>query len=386
MDPNDVDFTSDLNGTGETTVSVNEGSVSSTGGDVVDINNQNPQTREPIAQPTKLKDDTSEKPLSIRDQISSALKGETDTPQVAGQDGRHRDPATGQFVTPPAADPAAPVAAPVVAPVASAPVAAPQGIDPTVFQSLPAETQAYLARTMDEVTSRQQRVASLEQVEQLIGPRRDAWALNGMTEHQAIHQLLALSDFAGRDPAGFIKYMADNNGVDLAELVLGQEPVDPQYAALQRQIADLEGREQQRTQEQLQAAHNQTVNGVVAFASEKGEDGNFLRPYFDELGSDVLPFISAVKAQNPNLTHNQVLQEAYDRACWGSPTVRAKMQAAANAAGEAERLRMGVEKVDRARTASVSVRSGVPSAPPTPPNDVSRNLRDTIKASIAAHT
>ena len=387
---NDVDFTSDLNGTGDTTVSVNEGSVSTSGADVVDQHNQNPQTREPVAQPTQVKDDTTAKPLSIRDQISSALKGEAETPPAATQDGRARDPATGQFISQPVAGVAPDAQAPVegqVPPVAAAPpLAAPQGIDPAVFQSLPAETQAALARTMDEVTSRQQQVASLEQVGQLLASRRDAWALNGMTEHQALHQLLALSDFAGRDPGGFIKYMAENNGVDLAELVLGQEPVDPQYSALQAQIAELQGREQQRAQEQLQAAHNETVNGVVAFASEKGQDGQPLRPYFDELGNEVLPFISAVKAQNPNMPHTQVLQEAYDRACWGSPTVRAKMQAAANAVGEAERLRQGVEKVDRARTASVSVKSGVPSAPPTPPNDVSRNLRETIKASIAAVT
>jgi hypothetical protein len=126
------------------------------------------------------------------------------------------------------------------------------------------------------------------------------------------------------------------------------------------------------------------VNSVVAFASEKGQDGKPLRPYFDELGNEVLPFISAVKAQNPNMPHNQVLQEAYDRACWGSPTVRAKMQAAATAAGDAERLRAGVEKVDRARSASVSVKSGAPTSTPLAPDDKSRTLRDTIKASMAA--
>jgi hypothetical protein len=378
MPPDEVDFVSDLNGTGDTTVSVNEGAIAPTGDDTVTPNNQNP-TREPAAQPTPVKDDTTPKQLSIRDQISSALKGETDTPPVASQDGRARNP-DGTFAPnpPPVEEPAA------QAPAAAPPVAAPQGIDPQVFQSLPAETQAQLARTMDEVNTRQQRVASLEQVGQLLASRRDAWALNGMTEHQALHQLLALSDFAGRDPAGFIKYMAENNGVDLAELVLGQEPVDPQYAALQQQINTLQAENQRVTQQRLQEAHNQTVNGVVAFATEKGQDGQLLRPYFDELGNDVLPFISAVKAQNPNLPHNQVLQEAYDRACWGSPSVRAKMQAAANAAGEAERLRMGVEKVDRARSASVSVKSGAPSSAPTAPNDSSRSLRDTIKASIAA--
>jgi hypothetical protein len=237
---------------------------------------------------------------------------------------------------------------------------------------------------MDDVNTRQQRFANLEQVEQLIAPRRQAWAMNGMTEASALNQLLALSDFAGRDPAAFIQYIAQNNGVDLEELVLGQDPVDPQYAALQQQIAEMQQRDQQRTQEQLQAQHNQTVQGIVAFASEVGQDGKPLRPYFDELGNDVLPFISAVQAQNPNMSHRQILEQAYERACWGSPTVRTKMQAAANAAGEAERLRQGAERVDRARTASVSVPNGVPTSPQAAPDDPNRSLRDTIRASIAA--
>ena len=369
----DADFVSDLNGTGEATVSVNAGDVSSHG-DVVDINNQHPvKDTAPPAQ--TVKEAPVEKHLSIRDQISSALKGGENTPPVASQDGRARN-ADGTFAAAPAPD--------AVAPVASAPVAAPQGIDPQVFQSLPAETQAYLARTMEDVNTRQQRFQQLEQVEQLIAPRRQAWAMNGMTEASALNQLLALSDFAGRDPAGFVKYIAQNNGVDLEELVLGQEPVDPQYAALQQQVAELQQQRQWEAQQQAQSAHNETVQRVVEFASEKGQNGQLLRPYFDELGSEVLPFISAVKAQSPNMPHNQVLQEAYERACWGTPAVRTKMQAAANAAADAGRLRQDVDKVDRARAASVSVKSGVPSTAPAPPNDANRSLRDTIKASMAA--
>ncbi len=382
MDPNDVDFTADLNGTGENTVNVNESNVPAHGQDALELNNQNPPVREPPPQPQKVGEpapaDGGEKPKSLRDQISSALKGEGDTPPIAQQDGRPRNP-DGTF----AAAPAAPVVDPN-APPAPAAVAAPQGIDPQVFQTLPAETQAFLARTMDDLGQRQQQYARLERVDQILSTRRDAWALNGMTEDQALGQLLALSDFAGRDPPGFIKYMAENNNVDLEELVLGQEPVDPQYAALQQEVAQLRNERTQETQQQLQAAHQQTVNSVVTFASEKDQGGKLLRPYFEELGSEVLPFISTVKAQNPNLTHNQVLQEAYDRACWGSPAVRAKMLASQQAASEAERLRGDVNKVERARSASVSVKSGAPSTAPTPPNDASRTLRDTIKASMAA--
>jgi len=381
----DFDFVSDLNGTGDTNVAVHE-SQNPHGADVVNVNNQTP-AREPTQQPKVVEAPKADdkKPLSLRDQISSALKGEGDTPPAASKDGVARNP-DGTFAPKTAADPATPpVVDPNAPPAASAPaVAAPQGIDPEVFKSLPAETQATLARTMDGIAATQQRFARLEPIEQLISQRRDAWALNGMTEAQALNQLFALSDFATRDPAAFIQYIAQNNGVDLEELVLGQEPVDPQYAALQKEINDLKNARAQDTQQQQQAAHNELVNRVVSFASEKGPDGKPLRPYFEELGDSVLPFISAAKAQNPTWTHDQVLSEAYDRACWGTPSVRSKMQAAANAAAEAERLRQGAERADKARAAGVSVPPGTPTAPPAPPNDSSRSLRDTIRASMAA--
>lgn len=379
MDP---DIVSDLNdGTADHTISAHEGSTSH-GADAVNVNNQAP--REPVQQAKTVgdapKDDAAAKPLSLRDQISSALKGEAETPAAALQDGGPARNADGTFAPKPAD-------AGVVEPIAAAPVAAPVGIDPQVFASLPAETQAHLARTMEDLNGRQQRFASLEPLEQVIAPRLDAWAMNGMQPAQAVHQLLALSDFAGRDPAGFIQYMAQQNGVDLEELVLGMdagEEVDPRYAALEREIENLKGFAQGQTQQQQQAAHERTVNEVVAFASEKDQSGNALRPHFEELGNAIQPYISMVKSQNPSWPNGQVLQEAYERACWGTPSVRSKLQAVVDTAADAERLRTEAARVESARTASASVRSGAPTSAPAAPNDASRSLRDTIRASISA--
>lgn len=377
MDPDAIDMVADLNGGGDVNVSIGENSASSHGADTRPISDtQNNKTTKIVADTP----DNTAKPLSLRDQISSALKSDGDTPAAASQDGKVRNP-DGTFAAKPAVDPAA-----AQAPVAAAPTRAPQGIDPEVFKTLPAETQATLARTMDDLTQRQQRFASLEQLEQVLGPRRQAWALNGMSETQAVNQLLALSDFATRDPKAFTKWFSENNGVNLEELVLTAEPIDPEKKALMDRIAALEGAHAQGTQQQRQAVQKQLTDTVVAFASEKGQDGSPLRPHFDALGTSVLPFITAVKAENPNWNHSQVLQEAYDRACWGTPSVRAKMQAAASVASEADRLRQGAERADKARTAAVGVKPGAPTTAAKPPNDTSRSLRDTIRQSMSAAT
>lgn len=387
----DFDIVSDLaDGTADYTVSTHANDVQH-GGDALDVNNQRPKQQDTVPEPKRVDDPAPEpKPQSLRDQLTNAIKGEAaDTPAAASQDGQPRAP-NGQFAPKPV-EGEQPADTPASAPV----VAAPQGIDPTVFASLPAETQASLARTMEDVATQQQRIAWLSPLEQVITQERiNAWAMaGGMQPAQAIHQLLALSDFAGRDTAGFIKYIAQENGVDLEELVLGMldgdggETVDPQIKALQDQIAELQGYQTRTTQEQQQAAHNRTVDEVIAFASEKGPDGKtLLRPYFEELGQSIMPYISMVKSQNPNWPSGQVLQEAYDRACWATPSVRDKMQKAVGETAEAERVRAEAERVARARSASASVRPGVPSAPPAAPNDPSRSLRDTISAAVAAHT
>lgn len=392
------DMVSDLNGTAPTegTVPANTG-VASHGTDAVSTNNQQPITREPVSQAkvvgAKETPADGEKPKSVRDLISGALKDQTATPDGAQQDGRARNP-DGTFAAKVEGDPAAAVvdpAAPIVDPAAPpAPVvAAPAGIDPQVFSSLPAETQAQLARTMEDVQTRQERVARLEAIEPLIAERIPAWALGGMAPETALSQLFALSDFAGRDPGGFIKYMANVNNVDLEQLVLGmggEEPVDPAVAELNKRIAELENGRTEEQRQRQQAAHDERVTTVTQFAMEKGQDQQLLRPYFNELGNDILPFISAVKAQNPQWSQTQVLQEAYDRACWGTPSVRSKLQAAADAAGVAERLRQGTERVDAAKAASASVRSGVPTTPPAAPNETGKTTREVIRAAIAQHS
>jgi hypothetical protein len=380
----DIDIVGDLNdGTADfTPATSNNGDVPAHGDNARSPNDPVLQEApKPAPQPKAEEKPAAEKPLSLREQISQAIKGDNATPPAALQDGGPPRNANGTFAPKP------------VEPAADAPkpLAAPAGIDAQVFSSLPAETQATLARTMEDVNSRQQRIAWLEPLEQVITQERiNAWAMaGGMQPAQAVHQLLALSDFAGRDPAGFIKYIAQENGVDLEELVLGMEPVepvDPAIKALQDEIAELRGFTTRQTQEQQASLHNRTVDAVVAFASEKGEDGSLLRPHFEELGATIMPYISMVKEQNPTWPHNQVLQEAYDRACWGTPAVRSKLQQTVNAAGEAERLRAEAARVEKARTASASVRSGAPTSAPVAPNDPSRTLRDTIKASIAQHS
>jgi hypothetical protein len=371
------DFVSDLNSGADEVIPASTGTVDTQRG-----------TEPAVRVEEAPKTDTQEKankPTSLRDQLSSALKdSDTLTPDAATQGERPRNP-DGTYaskpVDAPQADPNTALSAPQNL------IQAPQGMSPQeaeVFAKLPAELQTSVARTMESLNEKAARFAGYEQMEQLISPRRQAWAMNGMTEAQAVNQLLALSDFATTKPAEFIQYFAQNNGVDLEALVYDQDPTDPKYAQLEQQVQTLTSQLSGMTAQQQQAAHQSTIDEIVSFASEAGTDGKPLRPYFEELGTSVLPFIQTVREQNPNMSRVQVLQEAYDRACWGMPSVRAKMQEASAQADRARQIREQQDVASRARRAGTGMSSGVPTTSSADAVSGVRSLRDELRASIAS--
>src|SRR6185312_5514951 len=109
---------------------------------------------------------------------------------------------------------------------AETPIVAPASMsaaDKQMFAKLPPEAQAFLARRESEVTAGlTQKTQALseksrryESLDQVLEPRRQQFAMMGVSEAQAMAQLLALSDFATRDINSFLKYMAQQRGVDL---------------------------------------------------------------------------------------------------------------------------------------------------------------------------
>jgi hypothetical protein len=378
FDPNSVDLTADI-GSGEldnAPASAPAGQVPAQGADAVPANTA----------PAKVEAD---KPSSLRDQLTSAFRGKTGEPQAqegaqTAQDGRARNP-DGTFApTPAEAATAASLAA------SGQPIQAPANLSPQEaqqFAALPVEMQQYVARTMAGIEETSARYAGYDQIEQVIASRRQAWAMNGMSEGQAVNQLFAISDFASNSPKDFVRWFAGSQGIDLEALVYEgggeDEFVDPVVAQLQQQVQQLSGQLTGFTQSQQQQAHNATVNEISAFATEAGTDGKPLRPHFEELGAAVLPFIQAVKAEKPGLSNREVLGEAYDRACWGTPSVRAKMVAAQ----EAQRLEAARATAARARNAGSSVTGEAPQPGSTVVRDAGNgSIRDTLKQQFAEHS
>lgn len=382
----DIDLTSDIangdldNGQQGTVAAAPPpaGTVPAQGADAVH-QNQTPQpTREKPA-----------KGASLRDQLSSAFKGEagevTDQQSAAtAQDRGDGRTATGQFAPKTLAGQQAPADQSGQQPAA---VQAPQGIDPQVFNSLPQETQRHVAETMARVEQQAAQYQRYDQLEQVIGPRRQAWAINGVSEAQAVNQLLALSDFAGQSPPDFIAWFAGQHGIDLAALAqqgqASDQYIDPVVQELREQVNQLTGQLTHITTGQQQAQHNSLVELTAQFAAETGTDGNALRPHFAELGSGILPYINQVKAEMPHASPREILSEAYDRACWATPAVRAKVLASQ----EASRLADQRANAARAAAAGSSVVGQAPAPGSTAPKvQGNGTVRDHLRAAIQQHS
>lgn len=245
------------------------------------------------------------------------------------------------------------------------------------WSTLPPEVrQALIDRDAADQQSRTEtgeRLQALEALERVIGPRREALASNFTSAEAAIEQLFALSDFAGRDFPGFVRWMCAQRGMDprsLIEQVAAQAPADPTIAALQREVATLKSGLTAREQAERAEQERQALTELEAFRSSKADDGKPLYPHFE-----------AVKAAMGGLLRSGAatsLAAAYKMALAADDTLQARIAKEAEAerkkAEEAE-AKERAAKAQRAVRADIRSGSGSSSA-------ARASLDDTLRAEI----
>jgi hypothetical protein len=245
------------------------------------------------------------------------------------------------------------------------------------WAALPPDVQAYIAKREGEahqaITQAGAKLKGYEGLDAVIGPRRDALRASWGDEGAAIKQLFDLSDFATRDPAGFVQWFASQNRVDLSRLTTAPANAalaDPQVAALQHEIQTIKSNLTQQQMAQMDA-------DIRRFADAKGDDGAPLRPHFDEVKAEMGRLIQAGIAAT--------LEDAYAKAIRTNDAVWAKVQAeeaAKRAKAEADKQAKAREEAARAakeaqRSASVNVRAtgGVSGSPAR-----AQTMRETMEA------
>lgn len=269
------------------------------------------------------------------------------------------------------------------------------------WASIPPAIQQAVAKREKEVSDGfAQYQARTREIDQAFTPqRRAALQQFGKTEAQAIDQLFGWHEHLSNPQtrAQAFRALAQSHGFDLSTLAQNpgqqqaqpQDPNDPRVfvqQALQGTVSPLDQR-LSALEQMLQRQQQSEVEGRIGdFSKDK--------PHFEKVRVTMGQLIQSGAATN--------LDDAYQKAVWADPEIRADMLAAeqakreadAKAAADAAQARAAADaeakrKADadaaaKARKANVSVRGSTPVGSSLAPRQSNKPLRETLKESIAA--
>lgn len=238
-------------------------------------------------------------------------------------------------------------------------------IDPEIRAEI-AKREADITRGMSKVDEER---AFAKEVQRVTQPYEALIRSQGATVPQTIQSVLNTAYILQTaDPitkAREIAKVIQANRIDM-NLVSQPQEVNPQVAALQQRIAQLEGFTQQQTQTQQQAAEQQ----VMAMIDTFGRDPK--NKYFQAVQADMGQLIGSGYAGT--------LEQAYEAAIWARPDIRAQQLSDQQAADKAKHD--AALKAQRARAKGLSVRGG-PGGSPAPVVNPNSTVREDLEAAFA---
>jgi len=209
------------------------------------------------------------------------------------------------------------------------------------WDKLPRDVQEYVAQREKEAHAQISKLGSVaSKAEPLLDVVKDYRHVipQGMSEDVAVRNLLAAQALLAEDPVSGLEAIARTYGVDLRQL--GAQAEDPEHRALRHEVAAYRAQRQQNEYRQQSQAFEEVDSVIERWAADK--------THYDAVLGDIVAIVPTI--DKTGKTHEQVLDEAYERACWANPEVRAKVQAEEAAKREREeRKQKHGEEAARAR-------------------------------------
>lgn len=256
------------------------------------------------------------------------------------------------------------------------------------FHKLSRPAQQFLLDQVAAANERASGASKYDAIEQLLAPRRTAFARDGLDDAGALRQLFALSDMAAQDPASFARWFVQQRGLR-PEHIWGQGPAqqqpqgegqpdfsdDPLYqymqqenAQIRQQLDNVLGFIQNQQNTAQSQSHQQVASEIQTFGTAKDDKGRLKHPHFEQVRSLMGTMIASGRASD--------LDTAYDMACRADPDVNAKIASAQRAAEEREQQRQRRAKAEAASKAGKSI-SGSPGqrAMPEASDDIREDMR-----------
>lgn len=229
-----------------------------------------------------------------------------------------------------------------------------------VWAALPPAAQEYVAkreREAHEQISRQgQELSQLQPLRQTVEQNADVFQRNNVSPDQGIALLLNAERRLAQDPYAAIAEIAQSYGVDLGAYSANQQPGTVEHA-LRQQIISLEQRLNETSSriEQREALEAQTQQKTVMSEIEKFATG---KSDWAELEEDILAELIGMGANIdagilPDMSAQDRLAKAYERAQRNNPQVWEKKQAEIRKAEDEKRVAEAQKRAEDAKRSKV---------------------------------
>lgn len=239
-----------------------------------------------------------------------------------------------------------------------------------------AEREGAFTRKMQELSENQRQMQELIQT---VSPYQQQFALEGKPLPVVLKQMFEWHRVLETDPTNGLIALAQSYGIDPRRLAMQAPQVDPYTQQIQQKLDYLQSQLEQRDAQTYEHQYQSLESEVTKFAEQTDANGAPQRPYFLRVSADMQPIAQRLRAENPTASPAEILQEAYERACYADPDVRDALLAKQEAEQEAKRRHEAQAKAKAARRAGASV-TGAPtgSSQPAKPDD----LRGLLEASF----
>lgn len=230
----------------------------------------------------------------------------------------------------------------VVAPVSKAPDHWSAGAK-AVWDKLDPVVRAEALKQVEFANKLQSRHAQerkkYEAIDAVLEPQRNMLRASYGDEVHGLKNLFALSDFASKDPRGFVQWFAQQRGIDLRGLTqnVQQNAVDPTIRALEQQLKQAVDRINGFEQNQKQTIYSDVDKTFREFAA------NPENKYLEEVKDDMAFLLEAGRASD--------WQTAYNLAVKLNPAVSELVEAEKLAAIQEKKQKEAEEAANRAKKA-----------------------------------
>jgi len=158
----------------------------------------------------------------------------------------------------------------------------------------------------------------------------------------------------------------------------GQQPPSPQQPYQDPRVDQLLQHLQTQEQQRQQAEQQGLLDTVTRWVDQKDETGGPKYPYLNDVQAEMAVLVPMIRQSNPSLSHEQVLQSAYDRAIWANPEVKPLLlQARAADAARPSENQNRVREAKRAASVNVPRRASTPS--PGKPGTMEETIAETAR-------